>query len=747
MKRTDITGCIAALTLAALLLADDKKATVIMQSALARETVQGDLKGAIALYQNAFKEAGSNRALAAEALVRIAEAYQKMGDAESRKIFERVVREYGDQKDAVTVARSHLGSAESPMAISTRRVWTAPAKADFYGQVSPNGRYIPYTNWAEKGNLFLHDSTTGTERRLTDTGDDVPGGSGEFAEEAAFSRDNRYLAYTWSMGNKGGVELRVVGLQDAGVPKPRSLVVNQDLKWISPYSWSPDGSSIAVQLQRKDRTGQLAIVSVKDGSLLILKSVDWRNPQGVFFSPDGKYLAYDAPAAGDATGQHDIFVLSTDGSREIAAVVHPSRDAVIGWSPDGKRLLFTSDRSGSMGLWALSFSDGKPQGKPELLKSDLGKTTLLGVSASGAVYSAVYNPGEVPAEIMIAGFDFREGKFLSKPAPAAQSFLGTNILPSWSPDGKYIAYVSMRNSHVAIGIRSMDTGQIRELLPFPNFTPSMGYWRMLSWAQDGNSFIVIARGDKNGFAAYRIDAHSGQSSLIVGSGMVQAAALSPDGNTLYYKLLGQNHDHVLLIKRDLRSGEETELLRRKLVLGGVTLSPDGRFIGMVVSNDASLSPVTVVLVPTAGGSSREILQRGTAAIGEFSPDGRYAVVRTVDASTKSNAISIIPVDGGEARELMRGPDSRLIVPAAWAQDSRSVLVKKSSPEWEQSELWSVPVDGSSPRKLDGNVDHVAGRFLPSPDWKHVAFQTPRSERKATEIWVLENLLPNLATKK
>src|SRR5215469_9924408 len=92
--------------------ANDKKASELIQAAQAKETIQGDLKGAIASYGQAVQEAGANRGLAAMALVRMAECYQKMGDTEARKIFEQVVRDYGDQKDAAAEARARLGATE-----------------------------------------------------------------------------------------------------------------------------------------------------------------------------------------------------------------------------------------------------------------------------------------------------------------------------------------------------------------------------------------------------------------------------------------------------------------------------------------------------------------------------------------------------------------------------------------------------------------------------------------------------------
>jgi tetratricopeptide (TPR) repeat protein len=132
MKRTILYGCLVALAVAAgsLTAATEQQADVLLQAALAKQTIQGDLRGAIALYEKAVTEAGANRVLAARALVHMAECYQKLGDTQARTIYERVVREYPEQTAAVTLART--------------RHW-APTHAD-----CRHGRSGPATAWMHR---------------------------------------------------------------------------------------------------------------------------------------------------------------------------------------------------------------------------------------------------------------------------------------------------------------------------------------------------------------------------------------------------------------------------------------------------------------------------------------------------------------------------------------------------------------------------------------------------------------------
>jgi hypothetical protein len=67
----------------------------LLKAARNTETVDGDLNGAIRQYQAIVtKYAKTDRAVTSMALVREAECRQKIGDAEARRIYDRVVRDY-----------------------------------------------------------------------------------------------------------------------------------------------------------------------------------------------------------------------------------------------------------------------------------------------------------------------------------------------------------------------------------------------------------------------------------------------------------------------------------------------------------------------------------------------------------------------------------------------------------------------------------------------------------------------------
>jgi len=682
MKRITITLALAALLPLA---AEDKKANVLLQAAQAKETVQGDLKGAIELYGQAVKEAGANRALAAKTLVQMAECYQRMGDAESGKIYERVVREYADQKEAVTVARARLGGTDSGVRVKgDRPVWTGP-KVDGFGTISPDGRFLSYVDWAGAGNLVLRDLVAGTDRPLTNKGSWAE--SREQAEFSTISRDGKHLAYAW-LNDKDRYELRIVGVQGTGIPQSRRLFGNEDIGNISPYDWSPDGKWIAVSVHRKDGTAQIGLVAAQDGALRVLKSVDWRGPTKIFFSPDSKYIAYDLSAS-DTSEERDVFVMRIDGSRETAAVIHPSQNVIMGWSPDGAHLLFASDRTRSIALWKLSFVEGKPQGAPEMVKPDIGSSYSLGLSASGALY--VWK-GVGAVEIQVAPLDLSAGKLMAAPVSAVQRFMDSPQHLDWSPDGKYLSYVSrgpLGGWPYSLPIRSMETGQVRELRPRLR---NLGAPR---WSPDGRSFLTSGTDLKGRSGIYQIDAQTGEASpILVGPTPAAIPQWSPDGKRIYYRATGRS----AFLERDLASGNEREVIRLPSRLGEVNVSPDGRTIA-TISEEASSKSSTVLLIPVAGGAPRELLRLSLA----------------------------------EGFQMYRG--------MAWTPDSRAVIVTKS--RGDRRELWLVPVTDGQPRKLDIDLTNWAGGFRLHPDGHQITFLAGKA---TSEIWALENFLPQPASK-
>jgi Tol biopolymer transport system component len=659
----------------------------MLGAALHQEEVQGDLKGAIATYQKVLAASGVSRKTAAEALVHMGQCYEKLGDAESRRAYERVVREYGDQKDAVTIARARLGphAATQSSGIITRQVWRGPKVYSFGSTISPDGRFISFPDW-ETGELAIHDLSSGTDRRLTNKGGWSE--SEEFAEESVIAPDGKQVVYAWWDG-KTRYELRVIGISAGGTP--RTLYRNEDIEYIAPFDWSSDKKWIAVNIMRADRTVQIGIVDAESGALRVLKSGEWSGAGKLAFSPDGQLLAFDRPAS-DTGQQRDIFILAVDGSREIPAVRHPSMDTVVAWSTDGTKLLFASDRTGATGVWATPVRDGKPEGPAELVKSDVGPLYPLGLTRSGVLHYGLKVGGP---DIHVVSIDFSSGKLLAPPSGATTQFMGSNRTPDWSPDGKYLVYVTQDRASATrfsiLTIQEMETGTIRQL------RPKLGYIQLARWSPKGSEFLVVGVDLKARPGIYRVDAQTGEAAAVrtlASSENLRNVHWAPDGKRIYYglqKLAGDTAGETAIIERHLDSGQERELFRKK------DIAP--RSIGL-------------------------------------SPDGRYM---TVIAADRTDAVlSVMPLDGSAPRELLR--ESRELWAGeftTWTPDSEQVLLVRGK------EIWIMPLSGSPLKKVTLGLNDMRG-IRAQPRGNQVVFFTGANPE---EIWTLENFLSGVPVKK
>jgi len=587
--------------------------------------------------------------------------------------------------------RPQFASAQNAGAVN-RQVWTGK-KVDPSGTVSSDGRLLSFTDW-ETGDLSIRDLTTGQDRRLTNKG--TWEDSQEFASRSAISRDGKHVAYGWGatvIGPSGKQPFFEVRLIDVTGGRPRVLTTQQEVEFADVNDWSPDGRWLAVHLIRAGGIGQIGLVSVTDGSLRVLKSTDWRGPTRIAFSPDGKYLAYDLPVSAE-TDQRDIYVMAMDGSREAPAVSHLSGNRLLGWYPDGKYLLFASDRNGLPGIWALPIADGKPQGAPELVKANVNPASL-GVTKSGGLYYSVMTSGR---DIYVASMDLEAGKVLSPSTVIPQPYLGLNDSPQWSPDGKYLAYLAQKDSNsttprVTLAIRSMETGKVREVRTDLAYLIASDYGRP-RWSPDASAFFVLGADKKNRRGIYRVDAQRGKSTPLLieepGQEYPHLMALTPDGKTLIVARYDAKTRMAILFTHDLQSARERELIRRSN-LGDSPVSPDGRFLAVT------------------------------------------------DRDPKAASLLVIPLDGGEPRELLRASEPETLGGfVAWSPDGKSLLFRKFVAGAARRDVWRISMEGGAPHEV-GLSEGIGRSPSIHPDGKQVAFTTIPNPK--LEIWALENFLP------
>jgi len=562
-----------------------------------------------------------------------------------------------------------------------QRVWSGPG-VDLEGAPSPDGRYLSYVDW-DTGDLAVYEIASGTKRRLTNKGSWDE--SDEFAQFSHFSPDGRQIVYDWY--NKDDfIELRIVGLDGS---EPQILYRNEEVTWAQIYDWSPDGKQILACFDNKEGSEQIVLVSVADGSVSVLKTLN-KYPQKMSFSPDGRYIVYDFPEKEDSP-ERDIFLLLTDGSREIPLIEHPADDRVLDWTPDGRHVLFTSDRSGSPCVWLIAIADGMAVGIPKLVKPDIGQKFIpMGFAKDDSFYYGC-GGGRV-SDVYTARLDPQTGKVLIPPKKEIQRFEGHNLTPDYSPDGKYLAYVSNRGRRFFLCIRSLETGMEREL---PSKLRQILHPR---WSPDGSSILIAGMDyNSNRFGHYQVDPQTGAFTLVLPTSedfRFNTHEWFHDGESYFLGRSSRKDKVSQIMLREIKSGTEKEIYRMT-GLGRFRLacSPDGKWLAFI----------------------------------------NYA---------KEGALRIIPAAGGEPRELyMCEQNNEQLITLRWSADGKYIFFVIREIEQKKLGLWRIPIEGGEPLEIELETNLIG--LSVHPDGQHIAFGA--GERQPAEVWVMENFLPATVT--
>jgi Tol biopolymer transport system component len=248
----------------------------------------------------------------------------------------------------------------------------------------------------------------------------------------AFPGDNGRIAFDQARSDFSGVDIWTVN------PDASDLIMvtaDSDLP-----AWSADGRRIAVSSNRvspanPDAVSQIWVMNA-DGSRPRQLTFDTHVNLDPAFSPDDRRIVFDrqfAPPDSDVDDQ-DILVMRAGGTGERNITNSPGvDDAQPNWSPDGRRIAFTSNRDGDYEIYTArpdgshahqlttntTFTDDRPNWSPD------GRKIAFSSDRTGnsAIWTMSADDGTHLKQITFGGSDFN---------------------PAFSPDGKMMCFASFR---------------------------------------------------------------------------------------------------------------------------------------------------------------------------------------------------------------------------------------------------------------------------------------------------------------
>jgi len=256
------------------------------------------------------------------------------------------------------------------------------------------------------------------------------------------------------------------------------------------------------------------------------------------------------------------------------------------------------------------------------------------------------------------------------------TFEGQNGVPTWSRDGRRMAFMSIRDNRVRVAVMKADGSDQRMLADgmVPDWSPDGS--RIAFSSPDGQIWVMNADG-------------SGQRQVTHSATFKARPSWSPDGKRMAFILIRNPGNHedpqpqIGVVNAD--GSGETLLTSQKRV--NVRVGPDGTRTVLETAYDAnapSWSPV----------------------------DDRIAFWSGIE--NRYGQIWVIRADGTGSRQLTDDPSHRNSDDPSWSPDGRKILF--STGRSGRNELWVMNADGSEPRRLS---DIDANPFPGRASWQPV----------------------------
>jgi len=466
---------------------------------------------------------------------------------------------------------------------------------------SPDGNQIAFAWDGEKqDNLDIYVKLIGTEkpRRLTShpAADLIP----------AWSPDGRSIAFLRMLG-----EERLEVLLAPAIGGPERKLGETHAPYNPSYTaldWSPDGRWLVVSDRlSRDHPVALFLLSTESGEMRRLTSPPARSlgDRAAAFSPDGRALVF---VRRDVGGDLYLLPLSRDLVPEgeprrltkfsTRAVTHPA------WTPDGREVIFSlGAREAPVSLWRTAVSgSGAPRPLMGLGDGCFEPT----VSRRGG--RLVYSRQMVEVGTWRIGLSKNGGK-AGEPVRVISS-TRSDLNPQYSPDGRRIAFHSMRSGASEIWVCDSDGSNPMQLTSLG--APVTGGPR---WSPDGQH-IVFDSNLEGQAEVYVVPATGGKPQRLTTHPAVDgAASYSRDGRWIYF--MSNRSGEPQVWKLPAQGGPAIQVTKR----GGFVAF--GSFDGKFVYYSKRIGLSALCRVPVNGGEEEQVLETVTGLTFAVVEDGVY----------------------------------------------------------------------------------------------------------------------------
>jgi tricorn protease len=452
------------------------------------------------------------------------------------------------------------------------------------------------------------------------------------------------------------------------------------------------------------------------------------------FSPDGKQIAFSS----NRNGSYDIFVVSVQGGRPRRLTFDSAADIANGWSPDGKTILFTSTRSTAFPPSFALYTVPAEGGRVHQVTASEGKDGVFSprgdqiayVRGPGTWYRKGYR-GSANDDIWICDANGGNNRPIT-------DFNGQDGSPMWSPDGKFVYYVSEFHGTPANVVRQVPGSKSKpEQITFHKDEAVRrarmsgdGDWIVYECGPD--LWLVSTRGGSPRKLAIEVhaDDKTNPEKTVTYTKGASEYALSYDERSVAFVVHGQ----IFVVP--VSGGKATRATSNAANNHGVSWSPDGRKLLFISDSGGyedlylleSDDPENKDLVKAHKFKTTQLTKTPEAEISaSFSPDGkRIAFIR-------SGKLWTMKPDGTGQKALV---NDTTVFDYDWSPEDRDTkyVVYAREDGYSASDLFIIPVAGGEPKNVTRFATYNGGVTW-SHKGKKLAFISER-RRNQRSLYVI-----------
>lgn len=627
-----------------------QSAEQLYQSGLYKEDVEGKLEEAIAVYREIIKKYPQNSPVAAKALFHMGMCYEKLGNQEAQKAYQRLIDDYPGQKEEVTLAKARLSLLTRAENQALAEVESqAAGHLDKGNELFKRWDYESAVREYEKAIMLGPNSLTAM--------------NAQYCIGQAYYRAGKY-------------DIALKTLKDLVAEHPGSTIAPVTELMISQVRYAMEEAPYPATSTIK--SGEDSLVDPETGiTFRKVKTLTGESDIIIYanrldLSPNGKFLlSNNTVVPMDGSSPFELIDFRETGIQATCAT----------WSPDGTKAAFYS--GDALCVVPVSPETGRPTGPhKKIQKTPLRWQSNPGWSPDGNKLT-YYTKGDLWA------ID-SDGTNLKQITTTQET---REIGPVWSPDGKTIAYgTTGRNT---IGLYDVENDTFSELA-------ETGYRCFPAWSPDGN--WIIGNWDKLYF--YSRD-HKAEFEYSPPKEVGGYFSCQKDGRMFFFH--GSYFGNTGLRIASSGGGPSFEPVHLLTNWGTPRWSKDGKLIG--VQGQDEDGNIAMRIVPLAGGRSYVIdldnLVEGKPFPFTFSSDlGKlFFKVERGDGKEDLFCVSISPE---EART--KGPAVKIF--DGWRREGAFNIVFSLSPDGEKAalvhegDIWIAFTNGDDPVRIPQKADYL-----------------------------------------